>query len=183
VSAEDLEAGQALLRFISDYVVNERAIIKAGETMEYGYGIVKCVAARDGNFDLWEFLPENDDYAPGAQRTLTVVREQQDVCRAEAVPFTNVRLSHVAAVSLGVHEGDDLEAVRYSALDDVPGWYIFTDRYNGDVTQMNVEHLWHVTQRRPEIVPYLALPLGYRFRIASGQVHVWFDREAFEDDK
>lgn len=182
-SAEDMEAGRALLQFLSDYVINQGAVIRAGETIEYGYGIVKCVSGDDGYLELWEYLPDNDDYAPGAHRTMTIAREQREVCNAAGAPFTNVRLSHAAAVSPGVHEGDDLEGVRYSALDEIPGWYIFTDRYNGDVRQMKVEHLWHVTKSRPEIVPYLALPVGYRFRIASGQVHVWFDSEAFEHNE
>jgi hypothetical protein len=54
------------------------------------------------------------------------------------------------------------------------GWWITTDRYDGNVTSLKQEHLYHVTARRPDLAPYIALPYGFRFDFAARE-DVWFD--------
>ena len=36
-------------------------------------------------------------------------------------------------------------------------------------------HVGHLVEARPEIGPYLGLPMGWRFLVAPGHEDVWFD--------
>ena len=74
-------------------------------------------------------------------------------------------------------EGQPTEGVRYPSPEHMSGWWLTTDLYDGDVRSLRVEHLYHVTAARPDLLPFLALPFGYRFAL-GGQQRIWFDDAA-----
>jgi hypothetical protein len=80
-----------------------------------------------------------------------------------------------------VREGDHVEGVRYPSPEHMSGWWITTDRYDGDIKSLTLHHLHHLVQWRPDIAPYLALPFGYRFALRDGE-HVWFDEVAANEE-
>jgi hypothetical protein len=82
----------------------------------------------------------------------------------------------LVVVSDGVLESEPVEAVRYPSPEHMSGWWITTDRYNGDVQSLRTHHLYHLTAARPELAQYLALPYGFRFNLARGE-DIWFDPE------
>lgn len=43
-------------------------------------------------------------------------------------------------------------------------------------------HVAHISQYCPEIVPYLALPPGWRVLLAPGHEDVWFDDAQLTDE-
>ncbi len=77
-------------------------------------------------------------------------------------------------VSDGVMEGDAVQGIRYPSPPHMSGWWITTDRYNGQIESLRNEHLYHVTAVRPDLARYVALPFGYRFDLATHE-DVWFD--------
>ena len=100
---------------------------------------------------------------------------QRAVCARHGAPFTASRPDQLCAVSDGVYEGDAVQAVRYPAPSHMSGWYITTDRYNGDHTTLKVEHIAHLMEKRPDVATYLALPPGYRFEVNAQGAGAWFD--------
>ena len=36
-------------------------------------------------------------------------------------------------------------------------------------------HVGHLAERLPDVMPYLALPPGWRFLLAPGREDVWYD--------
>ncbi|WP_438810549.1 immunity protein Imm33 domain-containing protein, partial [Pseudomonas syringae] len=59
----------------------------------------------------------------------------------------------------------------------LPAWnvgFMRRLRYNGDTQTLKTVHAYHVAEHRPDLVKFLALPFGYRFHEASGDV--WKDK-------
>ncbi len=81
----------------------------------------------------------------------------------------------------GVVEGDAVEGVRYPSPEHMSGWWITTDRYDGDSKSLTLHHLHHLVEWRPDIAPYLALPFGFRFILGEAE-HVWFDEVIASED-
>jgi hypothetical protein len=44
-------------------------------------------------------------------------------------------------------------------------------------------HVCHLHEWCPSVLPYLALPPGWRFQIAPGHEDVWFDQELLSHPK
>lgn len=176
-----LPAGEGFLRYVLAYLRQQGAHLRPSQTMSYGYWLVKFQPAGDGALEAWEYGGAGDDFVPGVTRALIYWRDQQDMCARFDAPFTPPRLDQMAAVSAGVVKGAPVEGVRYPSPAHMSGWWLTTDRYDGNVKSLRVEHLYHVTAARPELARYLALPYGFRFALTDRE-YVWFD-EGVADER
>ena len=75
-----------------------------------------------------------------------------------------------------VSGAEPLNGLRHPATDSTCGWYIWGGEDLRDdpdfFAPLCVEHL---AEHCPEVIPFLALPPGWRFLIAPGQQDVWYD--------
>jgi hypothetical protein len=165
---------EALLAYIRDYIIGERTIVNAGETITYGYWLLRFTE-NAGRLELWELTPDGEDWVRGAETALRHWREQHAVCAAQDARFAPPQLGQLVVISDGVLEGDPTQGVRYRSPAHMSGWWLSTDRYDGDVASMRNLHAYHVTARRPDLARYLALPFGYRF---DEDGYVDFDEQA-----
>jgi hypothetical protein len=72
--------------------------------------------------------------------------------------------------------GEPVQGVRYPSPEHMSGWWITTDRYNGDVATLKTLHAYHLTARRPDLTRYLALAYGFRFYSEASEIR--FDPKA-----
>jgi hypothetical protein len=74
-----------------------------------------------------------------------------------------------------------LNGLRHRPVDDTTGWYIWAGEHLPDdpefFTALHVEHL---QEWCPDVIPYLALPPGWRFLIAPDYEDVWKDPSLLE---
>lgn len=78
----------------------------------------------------------------------------------------NVRSPHVLP----------LNGLRHPAATGTSGWFIWRGEELGTAHDFFVPlHVEHLETWCPEVVPYLALPPGWRFLLAPGYEDVWFD--------
>ncbi|WP_369745070.1 hypothetical protein [Paenarthrobacter sp. AMU7] len=69
-----------------------------------------------------------------------------------------------------------LNGLRHPAATGTSGWFIWRGEELGTVPDFFVPlHVEHLTPWCPEVLPYLALPPGWRFLLAPGYEDVWFD--------
>lgn len=176
----DTEA-RDLLQSIAEYATDPNVQLKDGETLGYGYWHVRFTMDSDGRLALWEYTADATRYVPGAELTLTYWREQQALCAAYGADFSPPRPDQLVAINEGVYEGEPVDGVRYPAPPHMSGWYICTDRYDGDITQLMLEHCYHLTVARPDLARYLALPPGFCFDLIGEEPAVWFDEEAYRE--
>lgn len=146
--------------------------------MRWGYWVLQFRRSPVG-LEVWEFDQDCRDFVPGATRALTYHRQQQQTCARFGAAFSPSAALQLAAVSDGVHEGDPVAGVRYPPKDDDDsGWCLSTNRFDGTLDTVRREHLFHVTNDRLDVVPYLALPPGYRFVYSEVGIEVEFDARA-----
>jgi hypothetical protein len=71
-----------------------------------------------------------------------------------------------------------LNALRHTPEEGTSGWFIWAGAEpSSDPAFFAPLHVSHVSEWCPEILPYLALPPGWRVLLAPGYEEVWFDDE------
>ena len=166
--------GIGFLRYVAGYIIEQGRRISPGETLNYGFWLVKFELRDDRMLQAWEYNADATEFIPGATLGLTYWRDQHLVCESLGAEFFPARADQLAACSAGVIEGDPVQGVRYPSPERMSGWWITTDRYDGDIRPLRNEHLYHVTAARPDLARYLALPYGFRFDLSKIE-DIWFD--------
>ena len=172
---ELVDSAKAFLFFVTDYLLKEGKTIRPGETLAYGYWMTKFVGLSADLLETWEYNAEATDFVKGASLTLTYWRDQHAVCRKHEAEFQPPRPDRLTVISDGVLEGRPVQGVRYPSPDNMSGWWITTDLYNGDVSTLKHEHTYHVTAARPDLAKFMALPVGFRYDLLTHE-DVWFDQ-------
>lgn len=170
-----IDDGRTLLGTLVDYVESTGRTLLAGETFGYGYWLIRFDSAASGRLSISEYAADASRFISGADLTLRYWREQHQVCERLGAPFSTPRADQLIAISAGVYEGDSVQGVRYHAPDHMSGWYVTTNRFDGDMSTLVIDHLYHLTAMRPDLARFVALPPGYRFDTSNGEDDVWFD--------
>ena len=105
-----------------------------------------------------------------------VLLDQQAVCRRYGVEFVASPREAKLGVARKVRPGAvPLHGLRHPAAGDTCGWYLWVDEWDDSDDFFEPLHVAHMSDRCPEVLPYLALPPGWRFLLAGAVVDVWFD--------
>ena len=107
----------------------------------------------------------------------TMSNDQRKVCERFGAKYTPPEASQKVGISLASLENVPLHAVRLPPENGTCGWYIYGGEYSTDVNFYQPLHVAHLVERCPMIVPYLALPPGWRVLLAPDYEDVWFDGE------
>jgi hypothetical protein len=103
---------------------------------------------------------------------------QVAVCDRFGVPPDAPSGDSILGVSLNVRASDawPLNGLRHRPARGSNGWYI----WRGEELRQADDffeplHTRHLAQWAPDVLPYLALPSGWRFLLAPGHEDVWYD--------
>lgn len=103
--------------------------------------------------------------------------EQLIVCnRFDVTPFSTPADLKVG-IARNVTEGVwPVNGLRHPPQGDTTGWYIWAgEELSEDPTFFQPLHVRHLSDYCPVVLPYMALPPGWRFLIAPGYEDVWED--------
>ena len=102
-----LDECEPFLRFVTDYLSQTGARIQPGESMAYGYWLVKFQEAAKNLLEVWEYEPEATHFVPGGSLTLQYWRDQHRVCQAHKCfwqvpcgPLRHFNLAHPKSLIL-----------------------------------------------------------------------------------
>jgi len=102
------------------------------------------------------------------------MNSQQNVCvkfGANYSPCSDTDKLGIAIETIGKLP---INGLRQVAQNGTCGWYIWCgEEWSDDPDFFKPLHISHINKYLPEILPYLALPSGYRFLVADGHVDVW----------
>jgi len=174
--ADLTEEAEGFLWYVSDYLIRSRATLQADETMLYGYWLTRFKDAGKDRLETWEYNSSATEFIKGATLTLQYWKDQHSICEAYGAPFEPPRPDQLSVISQGVLEGLPVQGVRYPSPDHMSGWWITTDQYDGNINSLKNEHTYHLTDARPDLAKYIALPPGFRFDLSSFE-DVWFEKE------
>jgi len=107
--------------------------------------------------------------------------DQENICQRFDAEYRPPKASQKVGISLGSLENLPLHAVRLSPENGTSGWYIYGCEYSTDADFYQPLHVARLVERCPHIVPYLALPPGWRVLLAPDYEDVWFDGELLKD--
>jgi hypothetical protein len=75
-----------------------------------------------------------------------------------------------------------LNGLRLVPEADTTGWYIWAGEvFSEEPDFFGPLHVEHLSLWRPEVIPYLLLPPGWRFLIAPDYEDVWYDENLLKD--
>lgn len=111
----------------------------------------------------------------------TMSNDQRNVCQRFGTEYMPPEANQKVGISLGSLENVPLHAVRLSPENGTCGWYIYGGAYSPDADFYQPLHVAHLIERCPNIIPYLALPPGWRVLLAPDYEDVWFDGELLKN--
>ena len=162
------------------YIIRGDAHIRPEETSRYGYWLTKFMASGSDALETWELNAPGTDFVKGASLALQYWKDQHTVCDKYGAEFTPPIADQICIISKGVFEGLPVQGVRYPSPKHMSGWWISTDEYDGNIRSLRHEHGYHLTNARPDLARYLALPYGFRFDLSTFE-DVWFEAEVIKD--
>jgi hypothetical protein len=134
--------------------------------------------ARDGFLEAHSLNRTVDEFEHGADSVLRNWSEQLLVCKQFGSKYEATHLEQMVIVSLDLIDGSGKvhEGARYPHKSPTSGWWLFGDRYSGNIETMKKIHVGHVVSPNSDIVKYLALDSGFCFR-KDGTPLVWFEQD------
>jgi hypothetical protein len=106
---------------------------------------------------------------------------QTDICQRFGAEYMPPKVDQKVGISLGSLKTLPLHALRVSPQNGTCGWYIYGGECSTDANFYQPLHVTHLVDYCPNIVPYLALPPGWRVLLAQDYEDVWFDGELLKD--
>jgi hypothetical protein len=111
---------------------------------------------------------------------------QQQTCRRYGVEPLAAPDDLKVGIALDVRgELRPINGLRHPPEGDTTGWYIWAGEIDpaGQGEDFFVPlHVSHVSEWCPGVVPYLALPAGWRFLLAPNYEDVWYDESLLAVD-
>ncbi|WP_157222300.1 hypothetical protein [Novosphingobium sp. AP12] len=105
-----------------------------------------------------------------------MIEAQQSVCERLGVHFTPPEDSFTVGISESALRGQmPLHGLRHPFKSGSTGWFIWSGDYSEADDFFKPVHLYHLREDCPAVLPYLALPPGWRFLVAPGFEDVWSD--------
>jgi hypothetical protein len=107
----------------------------------------------------------------------TLEHLQLELCNRRGVPVTFPHRHLKLGVSADFFSGKlPLNGLRHPAEDGTCGWFLWAgDQFSLAPDFFQSMHVEHLFERCPRVLPYLALPPGWRFLIADDHEDVWRD--------
>lgn len=152
-----------LLKYIIDYILNEKPTIKEEQTISYGLWLLKFVLEYD-NFSIFELDDEFSNWMRGASNAIYYFEMQKTICENENAEFCVPKFTQLIAISDGVMDGDSVQGIRYEEPEHMSGWYLTTAKYDGKISSLNVIPLQNLVIKRKDLLQFLALPPDFVFQ-------------------
>jgi hypothetical protein len=103
--------------------------------------------------------------------------DQRDICQRFGASYLPPEMSEKVGIALSSLGILPLNAARIVPKNGTCGWYIYGGEQSSDSDFYHPLCVAHLTEQCPNIVPYLALPPGWRVLLAPDYEDVWFDGE------
>ena len=106
----------------------------------------------------------------------SVEAKQAAVCARQGVSPEPPSPFLKAGVGLSTLGRQPINGLRHPPESGTSGWFLWAgEELSSAPDFFQPVHVLHLSERWPEVLPYLALPPGWRFLVAPGQEEVWFD--------
>ena len=119
----------------------------------------------------------NERKAPEVTTGRDLTPAQRAICAKYGANFSPIDPMLKVGININLRTGlQPLNGLRHPQAGDTCGWYLWAGEGLTEDPDFFVPlHAVHLADWCPLVLPYLALPPGWRFLIAEGHEDVWFD--------
>ncbi len=105
-----------------------------------------------------------------------ITQKQIEICKKYGAEYKPLDWGLKIGASLNLYTGElPINGLR-KVLEGTSGWFLWAgETFSYDDDWFQPLHVHHLIEKLPEVIPYLALPAGWRFLIAPGYEDVWYD--------
>jgi len=163
---------EAFIRYFAGLALESPRGLKVGVDYWYGFWQVRFLKEKRGLVSVAMGSPP-DAFDDDVTNAVVCWRRQHEVCASVGAEFDPPTSDSTAIISAGVLDGLKAEGRRFPGTDSASGWFVVTNEYDGRIESTQRTHLYHLAERRPDLVGALALPPGGRFAQSQDASRVW----------
>lgn len=160
-----------ILSYFEDAVLRG-TVFKADETVQMGWMILMLKATENGELDVWEprFGEVPIVWERGASKTYRQLIVQKSVADQLVIAplFPSLRQSGI--ISPDFMASKNFQMFREAAAGTDSGW-LFTTEENAS-SDGRLSSLFEIASKRPEVIPFLALPAASSVVLKDGRVKI-----------
>ncbi|MBX3288812.1 MAG: hypothetical protein KF855_05640 [Acidobacteria bacterium] len=105
------------------------------------------------------------------------ISRQREICEKHNSPWEPVDKNLKVGASFDL-ENDPINGLRHPSEEGTTGWFIWTGEYSEAADFFQPLCAEHLLQKRPDIIKYLGLGVGFRFLAdKNGYEDVWYDEK------
>jgi len=128
-------------------------------------------------------LDLNEKYGLEAPVLLKAWRASSTLCAEREVDPSSPTCADTVGIALNTLGQDPINGMRVRPVGTTSGWYLWCgETLSTDPNFFQPLHVSHLVERCPEVLPYLALPPGWRFLLGDQDyVDTWQDGDLLAD--
>lgn len=160
-----------ILSYFED-AVWQGTVFRTGETVQMGWMMLMLKETESGALDVWEprFGAVPIVWERGASKTYRQLIIQKSVAELVSVEPSFPSLTQSAVISPKFMASKDFQMSREAPQGTDSGWVFATDPSESDGGRL--ASLFEIASKRPEIIPFLALPASSSVVLKDGEVRV-----------
>lgn len=162
--------------------VRQGVVFKPGETVQMGWMMLMLKATENGELDVWEpqFGVVPIVWERGASKTYRQLIAQKSVAEQLGVEPSFPSFRQSAVISSDFIESKNFAMSRDRPAGTDSGW-LFTTMENGS-SDGRLASLFEIASKRPEVIPFLALPAASAVVLNNGNFQVSYDGKSIDSD-
>ncbi|NML31351.1 immunity protein Imm33 domain-containing protein [Paraburkholderia antibiotica] len=172
---------QPILSYFED-AVRQGTVFKAGETVQMGWMLLMLKSTETGELDIWEprFGEVSIVWERGASKTYKQLIVQKSVAEQLGVEPSFPSLRQSGVISLDFMGAKNFQMFRETPNGTDSGW-LFTTEQNTS-SDGRLASLFEIASKRPEVIPFLALPAPSSAVLKDGHVKVTHGNDEISSD-
>ena len=178
----NLEFAISSLQSYFEDQIRRGVVFRAGETVQIGWMIVMLKENLEGDLEVWEprFGTVPIMWEQGVTKTYSQLVIQKTVCERIGVEPLFPSLMQSAVASLEFTSGRSFRMYRAETAGTDSGWMLISDGSAGEGGTLS--SLFEIASNRPEVIPFLALPIGASVVRTDGVIRIEYTGKVVDSD-
>ncbi|CAB3810096.1 hypothetical protein LMG28688_07150 [Paraburkholderia caffeinitolerans] len=170
-----------ILSFFED-AVRQGTVFRAGETVQMGWMMLMLKETESGELDVWEprFGAVPIVWERGASKTYRQLIVQKSVAEQLCLEPSFPSLRQSGVISPDFMTSSNFQMFRESSAGTSSGW-LFTTEENQS-TDGRLASLFEIAGKRPEVIPFLAMPASSSVVLKDGKVKISYGKVEVTSD-
>lgn len=176
-----LEELKPILQYLVEFIQDEKPDIKSGNKVTcFTWSIIFHEVSSDF-FEILELIPEQKGFGEGLTRTLYMLNQQLSVCNQLKVEPDFPQFDQIVTVDPLIKTGLQANIFRWKRDFPDSGWVAMTNDFEEETMSFEEMTLGQFMTLRPEIVQFMALPMGFKIIWEGNNAKIGFDNYLIEN--